>query len=561
MGQNFRSALRRAVAQAGLSEEQAAACLLDRFTFGAQSGEVERVVAMGIDAWVEEQLRAALPEPELEAKLAAFPALRMSAQEQVARYPDIHFVYAHARRFYDLIPPAASPVDAEWRERRVAQFRREQGYLDEGVDLYRELVGQKIVRARYCRNQLAEVLTDFWFNHFYVTPTHFRARTWILAYERDAIRPNALGTFRDLLGATAHHPAMLLYLDNAESTAPPGTPTSMQDAVERLRREAGEGTAGVDARLANIQAEIQRFEDEEQAMLDKEFRPRAGINENYARELMELHTLGVDGGYTQQDVREVARALTGWTVYPICITPEWFTAGFHHGREVGFVREGHFLFRPDWHEATEKRVLGEVVAAEGGREEGERILDRLAAHPATARHLARKLAIRFVCDDPPASLVERLASAFAERGGDARLVMETLVASREFWEEAARRSKIKSPFELALSAVRALDGDVTETTELGEWCVRMGQPLYGFQAPTGFPDRGSFWINAGTLLSRMSFGLALAKGEIGGVRHTGVLEVMFDAFAQPGAERRDMDLPDAKSRVGLVLGSPLFQCR
>lgn len=539
MEQNFRSALRRAVAQAGLSEEQAAACLLDRFTFGAQPGEAARVAARGLEVWLEEQLEASLPDPELEAKLAAFPALRMSAQEQVARYPDIHFVYAHARRFYDLIPPSGAAVDAEWRERKIAQFRKDQGYLDEGVDLSKELVEQKIVRARYSRNQLAEVLTDFWFNHFYVTPTHFRARTWIMAYERDVIRPHALGTFRGLLGATAHHPAMLLYLDNAESTAPPGTPTSMQCTIERLRREAGDGAAGVETRLANIQAEIQRFEDEEQAMLDKEFRPRAGINENYARELMELHTLGVDGGYTQQDVREVARALTGWTVYPICITPEWFKTGFHHGREAGFVREGHFLFRPDRHDATEKHVLGEVVAAEGGREEGERILDRLAAHPSTARHLARKLASRFVCDDPPTSLVERLASAFAERGGDARLVMETLIASREFWEAVATRSKIKSPFELALSAVRALDGDIIDTTGLADWIARMGQPLYGFQAPTGFPDRGSFWINAGTLLSRMSFGLALARNEIAGV--------------QVGQSREGV--PD------LRYASPEFQCR
>ena len=260
------------------------------------------------------------------------------------------------------------------------------------------------------------------------------------------------------------------------------------------------------------------MEEEEDAIIEKEFRPRAGINENYARELMELHTLGVDGGYTQQDVSEVARAFTGWTAYPIGITSEWFKTGFPCGREVGFVREGHFLFRPDWHDTTEKRVLGEVIEAGGGREEGERILDRLAAHPSTARHLARKLAVRFVHEDPAPALVERLAGVFLETGGDVRKLVEALVTSIEFWQDVTSRSKIKSPLELVVSALRALDAEVTEPTALAEWCARMGQPLYGFQAPTGFPDRAGFWINPGTLLSRMSFGLALAANEIAEVR-------------------------------------------
>ena len=524
MHDTVRSNLQRAVREAGLSHEQAAAHLLDRLTYGAQPGEVDRIATRGLDVWLEEQLGASLPEPDLEARLAVVPALRMDAQQQVGCYPDIHLVYAHARRFYDLIPPVGTPVDAEWRERRVAWFRKEQGYLDEDLDLYRELAGQKLIRARYCRNQLAEVLTEFWFNHFYVTPTHFRARTWVMAYERDAIRPNALATFRTLLGASARHPAMLWYLDNAQSTVPPGVPTFMQVGIDRLKGEGGSDITAVEACLARIQAEIDQMEFEEQAIIDKEFRPRSGINENYARELMELHTLGVDGGYTQRDVSEVARAFTGWTVYPIGITPEWFKTGFEAGQGIGFFREGHFLFRPDWHDATEKQVLGESLPAGRGREEGEGILDRLAAHSSTARHLAGKLAVRFVCEDPAPTLVDRLSAVFLDTGGDVRKVMEALITSREFWQEATKRSKIKSPFELVVSALRGLGAEVTETTPLVEWCAKMGQPLYGFQAPTGFPDRGRFWINAGTLLSRMSFGLALASNEIAGVRVEPVAE-------------------------------------
>jgi uncharacterized protein (DUF1800 family) len=539
MTDTLESRLHEVVRDAGLSYEQAAACLLNRLTYGAQPEDEDRVVAMGLAGWLEEQLLASLPEPELEARLTAYPALSMDIQTQVSRYPDIHLVYAHARRFYDLIPPVGTPVDAEWRERRIAQFRKEHGYLDEGVDLYRELAGQKLIRARYARNQLAEVLTDFWFNHFYVTPTHFRARTWVMAYERDAIRPNVLTTFRTLLGASARHPAMLWYLDNAQSTALPGVPTSMQMGIDRLRRNGGSDRVESEARLARIQAEIDQMEAEEQAILDKEFRPRSGINENYARELLELHTLGVDGGYTQRDVSEVARAFTGWTVYPIGITPEWFKTGFDAGQGVGFFREGHFLFRPDWHDATEKQVLGEVIPAGGGREEGERILDRLARHPSTARHLARKLAIRFVCEEPAPTLVDRLAAVFLETSGDVRQVMEALVTSREFWQEAARRSKIKSPFELVVSALRALDAEVTETTSLVEWCAKMGQPLYGFQAPTGFPDRGLFWINAGTLLSRINFGLALVNNEIAGVRVERIVEGASEVrFAAPAFQCR-----------------------
>lgn len=504
--------------QAGLSAEDAAAYLLDRLTFGVQPGDVERVVATGLEAWVERQLSASLPEPVLWSKLTAFPSVHMTAQQQVARYPDIHLVYAHARRFHDLIPPPDTPVDADWRQRKIAQFRKDQGFLDENVDLCNELVGQKIIRARYSQNQLAEVLTDFWFNHFYTTPTDFHARTWILAYERDAIRPHALGNFRDLLAASAMHPAMLAYLDNAQSTAPDPASTSLHLTLNSMRREGGTRRQEVETQIARIRAEIQQVEQEEQIIVDKKFRPRAGINENYARELMELHTLGANGGYTQKDVSEVARAFTGWTVYPIGPSDAWFRSAFAQGAEVGFFRKGHFLFRPDWHDATEKHILGKPFPAGGGMDEGERILDMLAAHPATARHISRKLAVRFVSDTPPQALVEQLATVFQESNGDVRAMMRTLLASPEFWDEAATRSKIKSPFELALSALRALDAEVTGTKEVAEWIARMGQPLYAFQAPTGFPDRASFWINSGTLLARMNFGLSLTLGRIHGVR-------------------------------------------
>jgi uncharacterized protein (DUF1800 family) len=323
----------------------------------------------------------------------------------------------------------------------------------------------RITRAVASDRQLEEVMVDFWFNHFNVYAQKGAVRWMLPAYEREAIRPHALGRFRDLVLATARHPAMLFYLDNWLSTR--------ADLVVPGGPNAGR---------------------------------RMGLNENYARELMELHTLGVDGGYTQQDVIEVARCFTGWTID----RPQ---------------QGGGFIFRPLAHDRGAKRVLGQVIPAGGGQQDGERVIDILARHEATARFIATKLARRFVSDDPPAALVERAAATFRRTEGDIRAVLATIFTSPEFWSADAYRAKIKTPLEVVASAVRALDGRIGAGADpagggiaLAREVGKLGEPLYEAQPPTGYPDRAEAWVNTGALLGRMNFALGLAHNRFGGAR-------------------------------------------
>jgi uncharacterized protein (DUF1800 family) len=467
--------------EAGLTEREAAAHLLNRFSYGPRPGEIHRVLKMGLERWFERQLAGRQAEPRLEI-LDELPVLRMSASRIARTYPTPGMVLVEARRAGVISgrrgksaegEEAFDPLDEpDRREMRAAVHRwaREQGYRSQR-ELVGQLMAQKLWRAAEAENQLTEVMTDFWFNHFNVSLTDNQARGYILSYERDAIRPNSLGGFRDLLGATARHPAMLLYLDNAQSAAPAEAVTLFDrtDRADRLDRA------------------------------DAKRRRPSGLNENYARELLELHTLGVDGGYTQEDVLQVARAFTGWSLM------------------LPGSRRGDLLFRAGWHDAGEKVVLGRKLPAGRGIEDGEEVLDLLAAHSATARHIARKLAVRFVSDDPPQALVDRLAGVFRTSGGDTRELLRALAASPDFWSRKAVGAKIKSPLELAASALRAGGGRIEEPRDLLGWIARMGQPLYAYQAPTGFPDRGDAWVNTGSLLHRMNFGLQLAAGRIGGV--------------------------------------------
>ncbi|HEX6863769.1 MAG TPA: DUF1800 domain-containing protein [Thermoanaerobaculia bacterium] len=477
--------------EAGLSEREAAAHLLNRFAYGPRPGEVEAVVKMGLDRWLERQLAADLPDRELERRLDRLPALEMSAAEIARTYPRPGMLLAEAGR------AGVVPEDTEDRKERrgaVMQWAEERGYRSQR-ELAGQLMAQKLWRAVESENQLAEVMTDFWFNHFNVSMTDNQSRGHLLSYERDAIRPNALGEMRGLLGATARHPAMLLYLDNARSNA------------------------------------------------------RRGLNENYARELLELHTLGVDGGYTQKDVIEVARAFTGWTVG---------------------VRDGGFLFRPAGHDSGAKTVLGRKLPAGRGIEDGEEVLDLLAVHPATAKHLAAKLAVRFVSDKPSQALVDRLAAVYLKSGGEVKPVLRAIAESPDFW--GAVGDKIKSPFELAASAVRGLDAEVRDPRQTLRWIADMGQKLYAYQAPTGYPDRAEAWVNTGSLASRMSFGLDLAAGRVRGVDFALAREETLRAYAERLLPGRDLApalaLMEPKVKgtepeqmVGVILGSPEFQRR
>jgi uncharacterized protein (DUF1800 family) len=338
-------------------------------------------------------------------------------------------------------PPAVVPE----------RFRREAIALGQPAMMpLLELIDAKLYRALYSRRQLEELMVDFWLNHFNVFSGKGVVRVLLTSYERDAIRPHVFGRFRDMLLATARHPAMLFYLDNWQSRA-------------------------------------SRDDD-----------PKAGLNENYGRELMELHTLGVDGGYTQADVVEVARAFTGWTIHE----PD---------------RYGEFFFNPAMHDREEKIVLGQTLSRGGGEDDGIRIIDMLAAHPSTARFIARKLAQRFVADEPPQSLIDRVAATFRKTEGDLRATLETLLLSREFLSEGAWQAKMKSPFEMVASALRALDAEVSDTVPVAQRIADLGQPLYGKPEPTGYPNVSAAWASAAGVMGRMNLAAALAAGQVPGV--------------------------------------------
>ncbi|HYC27202.1 MAG TPA: DUF1800 domain-containing protein, partial [Chitinophagaceae bacterium] len=382
------------------------------------------------------------------------------------------------------------------------------------AELLRELVNQKIIRAAYSNNQLREVITDFWFNHFNVAASKGGIQQYLTSYERDAIRPNVLGKFETLLLTTAKSPAMLIYLDNNKSTVNEENMNNNQKKVARVRDNMME------------KAEERMVEKMTDTALQRNAKGKVrksnkqGLNENYAREIMELHTLGVDGGYTQADVTQAARILTGWSLNP---TIEYGVKPKRMPNEKrlekkGIVLDDNFFFAANKHDKGEKKVLGVTFPAGGGYEEGLKLIHLLATHPSTAQFISRKLAVRFVSDAPPQSLVDKMAKTFLEKEGDIKEVLIAMVSAPEFWAKSALREKTKSPFELVISAVRATDAQIVAPFQLYQWMSKMGQRVYNYQAPTGFPDRGQYWINTGSLLNRMNFGLAFASGRIPGVK-------------------------------------------
>jgi uncharacterized protein (DUF1800 family) len=355
-----------------------------------------------------------------------------------------------------------------------------------------ELTEQKLLRAVYSNRQLQEVLVDFWMNHFNVFNGKGPGRILLTSFERDAIRPYVFGKFKDMLLATARHPAMLYYLDNWQSQSP--------------RDDLPTPPPGV---------------------------RRPGLNENYGREVMELHTLGVAGGYTQADVVAVARAFTGWTIYD----PQRFA---------------EYQFNPAVHDRKEKVILGHVIPAMGAEQDGLQVIDLLAHHPSTAAFISRKLAQRFVADDPPKGLVDRMAATFLTTDGDLRAVLQTLFSSPEFLSDAAWQAKVKSPLEMVVSAVRAVGGDVSDTFVLAQRIADLGEPLYGKVEPTGYPNTSEGWTNTAGVLGRINFATALAADQIPGVK------VDRDRFAGRRASDVAVDLlngaPSASTLAAIEKG-------
>lgn len=480
----------------GLSQREAAAHLLSRFSFGIMPDQVDDVAKSGLENWFETQLNGRLPDKQVEEMLSGYESLKMSAAEIVQTYPRSGQVSKMAIK--DGIVAKDSAKGKE--NKKAIQDYMQQKNLRPQSELFKQLINQKIIRAAYSNNQLTEVLTDFWFNHFNVAISKGGLVRFVTTYERDAIRPNVLGDFETLLLATAKSPAMLIYLDNKGSTV------TEEARMEYQKKRAGKGTEMTDIKM-QAKGKIKK-------------RKMQGLNENYAREVMELHTMGVDGGYTQSDVTGAARVLTGWSLNPeIEYSPKPKRQVNEEGlKKLGVVVEGDFVFAAGKHDRGEKKVLGQTFPAGGGYEEGLRLLHMLATHPSTATFISRKLAVRFVSDNPPQALVDKMAKTFSNTHGNIKEVLITMVSAPEFWGKEALREKTKAPFELAISAVRTTGAAIEAPYPLYQWMTKMGQKMYNYQAPTGFPDRGQYWISTGSILNRMNFGLALASGRIAGIK-------------------------------------------
>ena len=453
------------------ASDRAIVHVLNRIGYGPRPGDIERVRALGLQRYVDEQLHPErISDNGMAARLAPLSTVAMSSREIAERF-ELPTIERRQERQQNAANGAANSADPPMMD--PVQQRAN--------SLVLELSEQKVLRAVYSERQLQEVLTDFWFNHFNVDARKGRDRFMVTEYERDTIRPRVLGTFRDLLDATAKSPAMLFYLDNWMSVDPNGPhPQFRPPAMIGGRRGA--------------------------MFLPMPQRPQGpnaprGLNENYARELMELHTLGVDGGYTQKDVTEVARAFTGWT--------------------MPGPRQGNgFTFNPRLHDPGEKVVLGYVIKAGGGQSDGEQVLDILAKHPSTATFISTKLVRRFVSDTPPPGLVARVAARFRDTNGDLREVTRAILTSPEFLSPDSFNTKVKTPLEFVASAVRATSADVQDPLPLVRNLQQLGMPLYQCQPPTGYKDTADAWVNTGALVSRMNFATRLAGNKLPGTTVT-----------------------------------------
>jgi len=575
-GRNSTKPVRTKTHAKPMTETQRAIHALNRLTFGPRPGDVQKVMAMGVDKWIDQQLQPdQIDDKALDSRLGPFRTVRMQTAQLIQNFPPqqmlravqsgrapmpsdpqqklVYGVQLAALREREQIqqqrqaemmkqgqqavepPPSDAPTPQQQdaalslaykimdtprnqrvaalagmpvedlmnlrylkpdaRDRLVAALTPEEREVfaalsnPQGV-VVNELMQDKLLRAIYSERQLQEVMTDFWFNHFNVYIYKDADAYLTTSYERDVIRPHVFGKFKDLLVATATSPAMLFYLDNAQSVGP-NSPQAQNIAKRAANVKPGQTPPIV-----------------------------PGLNENYGRELMELHTLGVDGGYTQRDVTEVAKVFTGWGI---------------SGPQDGWK----FTFDPKRHEPGDKYVLGHVIH-ENGQQEGMEVLDLLAHSPATARFLSTKLARRFVADNPPATLVDHMAQTFLSTDGDLREVLRTMFHSKEFWSPDVYRAKVKTPLEFVVSAARAGGADLQNTQILIGALGRMGMPLYAQQPPTGYSTFNSAWLNSDALLDRMNFALQLVNSKAPGMTFDSgrilSLAMFRGALPQPAAK-------------------------
>jgi uncharacterized protein (DUF1800 family) len=602
-----------------LTVDEAILHAMNRLAYGPRPGDVERVRQMGLAKWIDQQLTPnSIDDQALNARLENLPTLSMSSARLIEEYPQPKQAAVQAAKRADAAansnpqtanngtPPPAPPSSSAAVGQSASNNSPEINVADRasvpvsmkttlsptnpevaanlttpgagkrnvlsGPDpnavpqviadnskkpqrVIEELAMAKVTRAVYSERQLQQVMDDFWFNHFNVYAAKGEDKWYLTSYERDVIQPHTLGKFKDLVTATAESPAMLFYLDNFLSADP--NAAHRQAALRAMRQNRG------------------RFGRPPQPQNQQARKNARGLNENYGRELMELHTLGVEGGYTQKDVTELARCFTGWTIDKPRLNPQ-------------------FKFDEKLHDPDQKIVLKKKINA-GGMKDGEQAIELLAKHPSTAKFISTKLARRFVSDNPPAPLVARMAKTFESSDGDIRAVMHTMIYSPEFWSRDAYRAKIKTPFELVVSAVRALGADADTAMPLVQWVGRIGEPLYQCQPPTGYADTAEAWVNTGALLNRLNFSLTLAGNKIRGSRADvasllGVdatepkvaleraLQIFLGGQASPTTLetlQKQLDSPqvlqakldDPVKRVdlgvvtGLVLGAPEFQRR
>ncbi|HKV48478.1 MAG TPA: DUF1800 domain-containing protein [Candidatus Acidoferrales bacterium] len=483
-----------------LTEDEAILHALDRLAYGPRPGDVERVRQIGLEKWINQQLNyRSIDDSTVDSKLAEFKTLKMSSEQLLNKYP----------------PPKQAGKQqgvtrADFREQRQQEMQaKRQEMRQQGIDpsmiqfetmpgpqrIQAELDLATVDRAIYSNRQLYEVMSNFWFNHFNVNVAKGADRWLLTDYVERTIRPNAMGKFENLLDATAKSPAMLFYLDNWLSADPVAFQRMQQELA--LRRQRFQGLfMGMEMPGPQQFPQAGRFPNGQSPQGPPKKQER-GLNENYGREIMELHTLGVNGGYTQQDVIEVAKCLTGWTIRAPRKDPQFF-------------------FDARIHAAGPKYVMGKTINY-GGMKDGEAVIHMLATSDATAHHISFELARYFVSDNPPPSLVDRMAQTFLSSDGDTRAVLKTMIYSPEFWSREAYRAKVKTPFEVAVSAARALDAQTTVSPQLVQWVGRMGAPLYQCEPPTGYADTADVWVNAGALLNRLNFALTLTSNRVSGV--------------------------------------------
>jgi len=539
-----------------LTEDQKILHVLNRLGFGARPGDVERVKKIGLEKYIDQQLNpASIDDSAVEAKVKSLEIFNMSTAELFAKYPNPGALLrqldggkkaqankqakAADQANADKNNPPQDPNQMTDQERRDRQQKLQELYREYDLrpagQLMPQIAANRILRAVYSERQLQEVMVDFWQNHFNVFSGKAAVRWYIPSYERDVLRKYALGNFKDLLTATAQHPAMLFYLDNFQSVSPnsqqPGRNGAGNERLQQIIRDGGQLPPQARERLrrqgvtdAEIDMRVQQMRKNPQ---QQQKRQQRGINENYARELMELHTLGVDGGYTQKDIVEVAKAFTGWTI----ADPQGYrksAAKMITGDEdrqlarlqkmagaPDDIESGSFYFNDRWHEKGAKNVLGQKVD-EGGIKDGLKVINILVNSPATAKFIAKKLAIKFVSDKPSDALVDRVADAFHRSGGNIKTTLKALFSDKEFFAPENYRAKIKTPFELAISSVRALGADTNGSPAFLAMLNKLGEVPYGYQAPTGYPDQAEDWVNTGALLERLNYAVAVASNRIPG---------------------------------------------